>query len=142
MCTACVPYTDLTVEQLDDQIDRLSATFVGLPMVTGAPMVMGTEYYVEVARHQVELGVRVCADIPPIKQYVAGTSVDAQSAAGTWRYDAEVAEMVEDPRDRIERLAREQRDEYLAEIRKRRADGRMKPAPLDPRPPKPRRPRR
>lgn len=117
MCDACKPYADLTEDQIRDQIDRISTTFVGLPMVTGAPLVMGTEYYLEVARHQVELGIRICQ--PPIKTYRAGTGVDARSAAGEWVYNDDVTD-VEDPRERIQRLAREQHEEYLAEVARRR----------------------
>lgn len=117
MCDACVPYKDLTEDQLNDQIDRISATFVGLPLVVGAPMVMGPEYWLEVARHQVEVGIRICCE--PIKDYRPGASIDKDSAAGLWVYRDGV-EGVEDPRDRIKRLAREQHEEYLAEVERRR----------------------
>ncbi|GAA4758799.1 phage gene 29 protein family protein [Gordonia alkaliphila] len=129
MCDACVPYSDLTDEQREQQTAALAATFVGLPTVIGAPLILADEVWREVAVHQLELGARICGDIPAIKTYTAPTPAEAlevQSAAGHWTYDADHTD-VETPRERVLRKAREEREEYLAEVQRRRETGELPP---------------
>lgn len=121
MCQVCRPFSELTAEEVSGQVEALSVTFVGLPMVVGAPLVMGAEYWREVARHQLECGVRACADIPAIKTYRVATSMDTQEVAGRWVYDTEHQD-VETPQERIRRMAREQQEAYEAEVARRRAE--------------------
>lgn len=127
MCDCCVPYKDLTDEQKAEQREALATTFTGLPTVIGAPLILADEVWAEVADHQLELGVRSCKDIPPIKDWTAPTSedvLDKTRAAGTWRYRPGYRD-VETPRERIIRKAREQREEYEAEVARRRAAGEL-----------------
>lgn len=114
-------FGELSEAQLDEMIDRMSALFVGLPMVTGAPMIMPAEYYLEVSRHLIELGARIVAE--PIKTYEAPTDL---RSAGKWTYVDGVE--VETPQDRIKRQARAERAEYLAEVKRRREAGTLKSA--------------
>lgn len=129
-CDLHIPFGDLTDEQIDQQVEAVAATFVGLPTVIGAPLLMAEEVWREVARHQLELGVRLCACAPPIKTYTAPTpeeALDVGTAAGRWTYD-EAYRDVETPRERIVRLAREQREAFEAEVARRRARGDLPPA--------------
>lgn len=131
MCDVCVPFGDLTDEQLEQQTTALAADFTGLPMVIGAPMLLGEESWREVARHQLELGRRACADIPAIKTYVAPTpeqALDARTAAGRWVYVADHAD-IETPRERLQRQAREQREQWLAAVAERKAAQQPKKRP-------------
>lgn len=110
--------TGETVEYLREQVAKLVATFVGLPGVTGAPMLMGPDYYTEVAIHQVECGARVPAD--PIKRYEAPTDLSPAGAAGKWVYlDDENAPS--SPRERYARQRAAELAEYRAELARQRA---------------------
>ncbi|MGC4964236.1 phage gene 29 protein family protein [Gordonia sp. DT101] len=132
MCEVCKPYGELTTEQVEQQIEAISATFVGLPTVIGAPLLLAPEAWEEVARHQVEIGVRLCAEIPAIKTYTAPTSDDAlvvAKAAGVWKYTATAAD-VETPQQRIRRKAQEQREAFLAEVDRRRKAGELPPVAI------------
>lgn len=113
MCETCTTeFEDLTEDQVTELADAMSVLFVGLPLVTNAPLVMGPEYYLEVTRHLIECGVRWCPD-RSVKTYRPPTHDDP----GGWQPIEGVA--IEDPQDRIKRLAREQQDEYEAELRRR-----------------------
>lgn len=122
MCDICRPYGELTEEQIDAETGRIAETFFGLPTVIGAPLLMAEESWREVARHQLELGVRLCHEIPAIKTYSAPNpedALDARSAAGRWTYLDEYAD-TETPAERIQRMAREQHQQYLDELARRR----------------------
>ncbi|SDT84932.1 phage gene 29 protein family protein [Gordonia westfalica] len=60
---------------------RCRCLFIGLPGVVGAPLVMGPDYWVDVARHLVECGVRLVAD--SIKHYEPGDSLEASKLRGS-----------------------------------------------------------
>lgn len=120
MCELCSKsWDDMTVAERDQQIDLLSATFVSLPLVVGAPLILGAEHWLEVARHQVECGVRICPD-KPIKRYEPPTDIEATT--GGWIYD-EAHSNTETARERIVRMAREQREDFEAEVERRRESG-------------------
>lgn len=126
MCQLCSkPFDALSDDELGEQVQALSATFVGLPMVVGAPMLLSPDYYLEVARHQVECGVRICTD-RAIKSYVVPTDVEART--GGWKYDAAHSQ-TETPAERVARAVKEQREAYLAEVARRRANGDLPPEP-------------
>lgn len=114
--TGFLEYEDMTEEQREEQVQALLATFIALPGVVGAPLVMGPDYYREIAIHQVEAGVRVPAK--PIKHYVPPTSL---RSAGTWVYD-NPATAPEDPHERFKRMAEEENAAYLAEVARRKAE--------------------
>lgn len=122
MCD-CKQWSEMAEDERDAEIDRMSALFVGLPGVVGAPMLTGPDYWVEVARHLVEAGVRLCAD--PIKHYVAGDSLDKSKAAGEWVYD--IDDVPESFEERAKRLAVEQREQYLAGVAAKREAGELPP---------------
>lgn len=129
-CEVRLPYHELSDEQVAQQTELLASTFVGIPTVIGAPLLMAEEVWREIARHQLELGVRLCSCVPAIKHYTPPTpeqALDVGSAAGTWQYVA--GQETETPRERMIRRAREQRAEYLAEVARRRASGDLPPAP-------------
>lgn len=112
-----------TGEDLDfvkEQVTKIVATFIGLPGVTSAPLVMGPDYYFDVACHQFELGARVTAD--PIKTYEVPTDV---GGTGKWVYLADVTEP-EDPQERYRRLAQAQQEMYEAAVAERRSAKRKK----------------
>ena len=107
-------YADLSEEQKEAQILALVAMFVGLPGVTGAPLIMGPNYYREIAIHMLEAGARVIAE--PIKRYEGPQDL---RSAGMWVYnDPETAP--EDPHERFKRLAEEENAAYLAEVERRK----------------------
>lgn len=122
MCESCKPFDDLTEDELNDQIERLTLTFVGLPMVTGAPLIVGAEHWREVARHQIELGVRICAK--PIKDYVAPEPGELRSA-GKWVYD-EQHRGIETAEERVREAARKEWDAYMKQVDERRKNGTLK----------------
>lgn len=122
MCE-CKQWVDMTEDERDAEIEKVSALFVGLPGVVGAPLVMGPDYWVEIARHLVETGVRVCAD--SIKHYVPGDSLDKSKAAGEWVYD--VDDVPETYEERAKRLAVEQREQFLAAVAAKREAGELPP---------------
>lgn len=122
MCD-CKQWVDMTEDERDAEIERVSTLFVGLPGVVGAPLLMGPDYWVEVARHLVEVGARLCAD--PIKHYVPGDSLDKSKAAGEWIYD--VDDVPETLEERAKRLAVEQRETFLARVAEKRAAGELPP---------------
>lgn len=115
-------YRDMDEFERAEAIDQLTATFVGLPGVVGAPMVMGEGYWRDVAEHLLELGVRIVAD--PIKHYEAGTSLDRHEAAGKWVYDEDIP-APETPMEKYARLADEQAEELRLKVEAMRADGRL-----------------
>lgn len=115
-----VEYADLSDEQKEAQILALAAMFVALPGVTGAPLVMGADYYREVAIHMLEGGARVVAE--PIKRYVPPEDL---RSAGKWVYN-DAATAPEDPRERYKRLAREQQADYMAELGRRKKSRKKK----------------
>ncbi len=128
-CPLHVPFGGLTENQIDQQVEVIAETFRGLPTVIGAPLLMAEEVWREVARHQLELGVRLCPCAPPVKTYTAPTpeeALDVGTAAGRWTYDDAYRD-VETPRERIIRLAREQREAYEAEVARRRECGDLPP---------------
>lgn len=98
-----------------DQVGKLIATFIGLPGVTSAPLVMGPDYYFDVSCHQFELGARVPAE--PIKEYKPPTDA---GGTGKWVYLNEDT-APEDPQERYKRLAQAQQELYLAGVEQRRA---------------------
>lgn len=113
MCETCTTdYADLSEEQIAELADAMSTLFVGLPLVTNAPLVMGPEYYLEVTRHLIECGVRWCPD-RSVKTYRPPTQEDP----GGWQPIAGVD--IEDQQERIQRLAREQHEAYEAELKRR-----------------------
>ncbi|MFT4125069.1 MAG: DUF2744 domain-containing protein [Gordonia sp. (in: high G+C Gram-positive bacteria)] len=118
-------WSEMTEEEREAAADEVSALFVGLPGVVGAPMISGPDYWMEVARHLVECGVRLCAD--PIKHYVPGDSLDKSRAAGKWVYDVGGDDVPESFEERAKRMAVERREEYLAEVARRRAAGLLPP---------------
>ncbi|UQE73833.1 DUF2744 domain-containing protein [Gordonia sp. PP30] len=123
MCDLCTtPFDALTDDELDQMIQGLSVTFVALPMVVGAPLIMDPGYYLEVARHQIEAGVRICPDLA-IKHYRPPAD---DRPLGTWIYDDAHTE-TETPAERIRRAVREQREAYAAEVARRRAAGDLRP---------------
>ena len=99
-------------EEREYEAQAISALFIGLPGVVGAPLVMGPDYWLDVARHLVEGGARLVAD--PIKHYEPGDSLEASKAAGKWIYDSHAPD--ETYEQRIARLASEEHDAYLAKI--------------------------
>lgn len=114
-------WADMSDEEREAEAQAVSVLFIGLPGVVGAPLVMGPDYWVDVARHLVECGVRLVAD--SIKHYEAGESLDAQKAAGKWIYDSH--EPDETYEQRIARLADEEHQAYMAkleELKARQAD--------------------
>ncbi|MGC5249476.1 phage gene 29 protein family protein [Gordonia sp. DT219] len=113
----------MTEDERDAEIEKVSALFVALPGVVGAPLLTGPDYWVEVARHLVETGVRLCAD--PIKHYVAGDSLAKSKAAGEWVYS--VDDVPETFEQRAQRMAKEQREKYLAALAAKRAAGELPP---------------
>lgn len=125
MCESCKPYGDMTAEEVEAEVQKLSGQFVGLPGVVGAPLIMGPDYYVEIARHLVECGVRLCQ--APIKTYEAPK--DLRAKTGGWTYLGEFAADVEDPQDRIKRMAKAEYQAFLDEVEKRRRDGTLKGSP-------------
>lgn len=122
MCD-CKQWSDMTEDERDAEIERVSALFVCLPGVVGAPLITGPDYWVEIARHLVETGVRLCAD--PIKHYVPGESLAKSKAAGEWRYD--IDDVPETFEERAKRLAVEQREQYLAAVAAKREAGELPP---------------
>jgi hypothetical protein len=106
----------------DELVDKLTACFVGLPGVVGAPLIMGPDYYREICQHLAECGVGFVSE--PIKHYLPPEGL---RSAGTWVYnDPESAP--EDPHARFVRLAEEENAAYLAEIARRKAE-QVKPKP-------------
>ncbi|WP_139179933.1 phage gene 29 protein family protein [Gordonia westfalica] len=65
-------WADMSDEEREAEAQAVSVLFIGLPGVVGAPLVMGPDYWVDVARHLVECGVRLVAD--SIKHYEPGTA--------------------------------------------------------------------
>lgn len=130
MCDVCTkPFDQLSTDQLDDQVQKLSATFVALPMVVGAPLLMEPEYYLEVARHQIECGVRICPDAA-IKQFRVADGAEHPS----WVYDETHAD-TETPAERVARAVREQREAYQAKVDRYRKEGKLPPLPGQQQPP-------
>lgn len=105
-------WADMSDEEREAEAQAVSVLFIGLPGVVGAPLVMGPDYWVDVARHLVECGVRLVAD--SIKHYEPGDSLEAAKAAGKWCYDSH--EPDETYEQRIARLADEEHQAYLAKI--------------------------
>ena len=106
----------VTVEYLAEQVALLVATFVGLPGVTGAPMIMGPDYYTEVAIHQLELGVRVPAE--PIKKYIPPEGL---RGSGSYEYlDSATAPTT--PQERYARMRAAEFREFKAEVQRRREE--------------------
>lgn len=120
-------YSDMTEEERHNEIEKVTALFVGLPGVVGAPMISGPNFWGDVAEHLVECGMRIVAE--PIKHYEAPTSLERTAAAGKWAYDAG-QEPDETYDDKIKRLAREQREGHAAKVAQMRADGVLPPAGL------------
>lgn len=121
-----IEYADMSEEQREAQVQSIMATFVGLPGVVGAPLVMGPNYYREIAIHQLECGVRVVAE--PIKTYAPPEDL---RSAGVWTY-ADSVNPPEDPSERFKRLAREEHEAYMTELAARRQrikKGTQKPEP-------------
>lgn len=110
-----VEYVDLSEEQKEAQILALTAMFVALPGVVGAPLVMGPNYYREIAIHMLEAGARVVAE--PIKTY---TPPEDLRSAGMWVY-SNPDDAPEDPLERFKRLAEEENAAYLAEVERRKS---------------------
>lgn len=110
----------MTEPEREELIDALTATFVGLPGVVGAPMVMGEGYWRDVAEHQVELGVRPVAE--PIKHYEAATSLARSEAAGKWVYDDDIAPPPT-PMEKYAEIAAEQERELAERVAAMRANG-------------------
>ena len=106
-------WADMSDEEREAEAQAISALFVGLPGVVGAPLIVGPEYWLDVVRHLVEGGVRLVAD--SIKHYEPGESLDASQAAGKWIYDTDDAP-TETYEERIARLAEEEHQAYLAKI--------------------------
>ncbi|QPX61723.1 hypothetical protein SEA_BUNKER_20 [Gordonia phage Bunker] len=108
--------TGETVEYLAEQVALLVATFVGLPGVTGAPMIMGPDYYTEVAIHQLELGVRVPAE--PIKKFIPPEGL---RGSGSYEYlDSATAPTT--PQERYARMRAAEFREFKAEVQRRREE--------------------
>lgn len=105
-------WADMSDEEREAEAQAISALFIGLPGVVGAPLVMGPDYWLDVARHLIEAGVRLVAD--PIKHYEPADSLEASKAAGKWIYDSHAPD--ETYEQRIARLASEEHDAYLAKI--------------------------
>lgn len=121
-----IEYADMSAEQREVQIRALEATFVGIPGLTGAPLVMGPGYYRELAIHQLECGVRVVATA--IKTYAPPTDL---RGAGDWTY-VDQDGTPEGAKERIQRMAREEHEAYMAELKRRRGAlraGTEKPEP-------------
>ena len=110
-------WADMSDEEREYEAQAISALFIGLPGVVGAPLVMGPDYWLDVARHLVEGGARLVAD--PIKHYEPGDSLEASKAAGKWIYDSHAPD--ETYEQRIARLASEEHDAYLAKIEELKA---------------------
>lgn len=104
-------------EFVREQIVAIITSFVGLPGVVGAPLIMGPEYYFEIACHQFECGMRVTAD--PVKEYRAPTDI---GGTGNWVYladdDGDLAQAAE---DRFKDLAAAEYRAYRAALQERRA---------------------
>ena len=105
-------WADMSDEEREAEAQAISALFIGLPGVVGAPLVMGPDYWLDVARHLIEGGARLVAD--PIKHYEPADSLEASKAAGKWVYDSHAPD--ETYEQRIARLASEEHDAYLAKI--------------------------
>ena len=105
-------WADMSDEEREAEAQAISALFIGLPGVVGAPLVMGPDYWLDVARHLIEGGARLVAD--PIKHYEPGDSLEASRAAGKWIYDSHAPD--ETYEQRIARLAKEEHDAYMAKI--------------------------
>ncbi|SDT84928.1 phage gene 29 protein family protein [Gordonia westfalica] len=110
-------WADMSDEEREAEAQAVSVLFIGLPGVVGAPLVMGPDYWVDVARHLVECGVRLVAD--SIKHYEPGDSLEASKAAGKWCYDSH--EPDETYEQRIARLADEEHQNYLAKVEEMKA---------------------
>ncbi|WP_341258204.1 phage gene 29 protein family protein [Gordonia malaquae] len=109
--------------------DELTALFVGLPGVVGAPMVMGEGYWRDVAEHLLELGVRIVAD--PIKHYQVGESIDRSEAAGRYIYDEDVTPP-QSPAEKYAAIADEQQRELEEKVAAMRAAGTLPKAGASP----------
>lgn len=117
-------WDQLAEEDQHTLIEQLVASFVGLPGVVGAPMITGTEFWADVARHLLELGYRPTA--AAIKAYQAPTSLERSEAAGRWIYlDPGLAP--EDPKVRYARIFEEEQAEAAARIAEMRAAGDLPP---------------
>ncbi|OCH80314.1 DUF2744 domain-containing protein [Gordonia sp. UCD-TK1] len=110
-------WAEMSDEEREAEAQAVSALFIGLPGVVGAPLILGPEYWLDVARHLVEGGVRLVAD--SIKHYEPGESLDAQKAAGKWVYDSH--EPDETYEQRIARLADEEHQAYMAKLEELKA---------------------
>lgn len=120
-------YSDLTEAQRDAMIEQMVACFAGLPGVVGAPMITGTEFWADVARHLIELGWRWAAE--PIKTYSAPSSLERAEAAGTWVY-ADPGLAPEDPKVRYARIHEAEQTELQQRIAAMREAGELPPEGL------------
>ncbi len=74
-------WADMSDEEREAEAQAVSVLFIGLPGVVGAPpLVMGPDYWVDVARHLVECGVRLVAD--SIKHYEPGGQLGGVEGCG------------------------------------------------------------
>jgi len=113
----------MSEDEREVDAQKLAAQFIGLPGVVGAPLVMGPDYWTDVAHHLVECGVRLCCE--PIKHYEVAESLDAKRAAGKWIYDTD--EVPETFEEKAQRMAAEQREKFLAAVAAKRAAGELPP---------------
>ena len=110
-------------------IEQMVAGFVGLPGVVGAPMITGTEFWADVARHLLEIGYRPAA--PAIKTYSPPTSLEKREAAGTWTY-ADPGLAPEDPKIRYARIFAEEQEDAAVRIAEMREQGLLPPEGASP----------
>lgn len=124
-----VPWDQIGEEDQHLLIEQLVACFVGLPGVVGAPMITGTEFWADVARHLLELGYRPTA--AAIKTYTAPTSLEKRDAAGTWVY-ADPGLAPEDPKVRYARIFAEEQADAAVRIAAMREAGELPPEGASP----------
>lgn len=124
-----VPWDQIGEEDQHLLIEQMVACFAGLPGVVGAPMITGTDFWADVARHLLELGYRPTA--AAIKTYEAPTSLEKREAAGKWVY-ADPGLAPEDPRVRYARVYAEEQEAAALRIAEMRAAGELPPEGASP----------